>query len=117
MASVLGALSSGQSTGQARLRAAKTPAAQTQAARGLAQTYNRAAADAAKVTPGPAERDAHAKIVSALRSAAAAYGSAATASAKHDRPGFTRAESAATAATKQLRAAVQQLSALGYQLT
>jgi hypothetical protein len=117
IASMISRLTSGQRSGESQLHSAKTESGQAKAATHLSQLYADAANTAAKASPGPAERSANAAIVAALRGAASAYNSLATAAAHNDQRRFGQASGAVAQATKQVRAAVATLSPLGYRLS
>jgi hypothetical protein len=103
-------------SGLTALRTAGTPGAQAKAAQQVAAGYSAAASDLGKVTVPPAERDAHAAIVGALRRLADAYGSAAAAAAASNSGAYTRARGQITAASDALGKALRGLAALGYKV-
>jgi hypothetical protein len=117
VASVLTRLTAPQRSGEAQLRNAKTPNAQSRAAARLSRTYASAGAELAKVVSGPAERTVNTQIVRGLSAAASAYSSLADAAAHNDKRAFGTATKAVAAANRQLRRAASTLSALGYRLT
>jgi hypothetical protein len=109
-------LSSAVGSGLAALRTARTPGAQAKAAQQVSAGYSAAASDLGKVTVPPAERDAHAAIVGAVRGLADAYGNAATAAAANNGGAYARARGQITAASGALGKALRGLAALGYKV-
>jgi hypothetical protein len=99
-----------------QLAKAKTPKAQAAAAGKLKAAYRKAAG----ALPGnrrlsPADRGVNGRLDAALTSVSKAYGQAATAASHNNKAGYKNAEAALSNAQKQLKAALANLRAAGYQ--
>jgi hypothetical protein len=113
----LGALGKAAKSGQAKLRAAKTPKAQAVAARSLNAAYGKAAAAVRGLEVSPADKLANAQLATALGSTAKAYGSAAKAAAKNDKGAYAKASKAVAAGQQSVSKALAGLKSAGYDVT
>jgi serine/threonine protein kinase len=96
------------------LDAAQTLAGQAAAADALARSYAEAAAALSALRLSPADRAANARLVAALRGAAAAYRSAAHAGKAGNPDGYRTASAAIPAATAEVNSALSAIRAGGY---
>jgi hypothetical protein len=110
----MGALSGAAKSGQSKLQSAKTPKAQAAAARQLNGAYGKAAGALNGLDLSPADALANAKLVSALKSTASAYGNAANAAAKNNKGAYAKAGKAVSAGQQKVAAAIAGLKAAGY---
>ena len=99
---------------EATLQGAQTLAAQAAAANALASAYDAAAAQLAALRLSPADRQANAALVTALRAAAAAYRKAAHGATAGDPEAYRTASAAVPAATTQVNSALAGVAAAGY---
>ena len=99
---------------EASLQGAQTLAGQAAAANALASAYDAAAAQLAALRLSPADRQANAALVTALRGAAAAYRKAARAATSGDAEAYRTASAAVPAATTQVNSALAGVAAAGY---
>jgi serine/threonine protein kinase len=112
----LKALNKTASSAGSELAKAKTPKAQAAAAGKLQAAYGKAAA----ALPGnqqlsPADRGVNTRLHSALTAVSKAYRQAATAASHNNKAGYQKAEAALSNAQKQLKAALANLRAAGYE--
>jgi hypothetical protein len=110
----MGTLATAVKSAQSRLSSAKTPKAQSAAAASLASAYAQAAKALGGQKVSPADTFANQQLVSALRSADAAYTKAARAAAKKDKRGFAKAGTAVKAAQQKITTALDGLKSAGY---
>src|SRR4051812_12822780 len=99
---------------EANIQSAQTLAGQAAAARALASAYEGAAAQLAGVDLSPADREANANLVTALRGAAAAYGKAARLATARDRGAYLAASGAIPGKKQQVNTALAGVRAAGY---
>jgi hypothetical protein len=100
-----------------RFGRAVTPQGQADAARGLAQAYDRAAdAFAASPPERRPERRANDAIVAALRETQGAYSALARSARTNDRPGFNAARAAVRRSEAAVERTLRGLEAFGYTL-
>jgi hypothetical protein len=97
-----------------KLSSAKTPAAQATAAARLTRAYNKAAAAAGKLNPGPVAGADHKTIVAALKRTANAYSALATAASKHRGSAYNAARHDVSVDQAALTRALANLRAAGY---
>jgi serine/threonine protein kinase len=112
----LNALHKTATSASAQLAKAKTPKAQAAAAGKLQAAYRKAAA----ALPGnrqlsPADRGVNGRLEAALTSVSKAYGQAVTAASHNNKARYKKAEAALSNAQKQLKAALANLRAAGYE--
>ena len=117
MSKALGGLAKSDKAARARLGAAKTPTAQASATSSLAAAYTAAAKPLAKLDVNPADRAAHAQLVRALNTTAAAYRKAASAASRNNKAGFRSAGGAVSAARSSVSRALAGLKAAGYDVS
>jgi hypothetical protein len=98
----------------AALRAARTPAAQRAAARGLAAAHRRAVERLKAAPPPLAARAAHGEIVAGVTGIADGYASLARAVGAQDRAAYRAARRAVDAAEDATNRALARLRTLGY---
>jgi tRNA A-37 threonylcarbamoyl transferase component Bud32 len=98
------------------LREAKTQDAQASALDGLAQAYGNAAKPLNGIELSPAVQPANTGIVAALNKGEGAYSSMADAARANDSGGYNSAKTDAQRAEAQLKAALNQLADLGYEV-
>ena len=96
------------------LQSAQTLAGQAAAAQALAGSYRQAAAALGALQLSPADQAANARLVTALRHAAAAYGNASRAAKSGNADGYRTASAAIPAATAEVNAALAGIRASGY---
>jgi hypothetical protein len=117
-ASALGAiiakLNSARGGAGRQLSAARTPKAQTAAAKALATAYGQAAAGVSKLSPGPIGAQGNAAIEAALRQLTAGYHALSTAAAHNDKRGYAAAGTAISKAQAAVTAGFGQLQQAGY---
>jgi hypothetical protein len=99
---------------ETNLQSAETLADQGAAASALASAYENAATQLASVDLSPADRQANAKLVTALRGAAAAYRRAARLATKGDAGAYRAASAAIPARIAEVNAALAGLRTAGY---
>ena len=97
-----------------RLRDARTPTAQADAASALSRAYRDGARALSRAPVGPYEREANARLVSSLRLLERGYGRAASAARGGDEAGYAAAGRAVRSAAARLERAQAGLRDLGY---
>jgi Protein kinase domain len=117
LSAILDRLGTGTAGPLAALRTARTPAAQSAAARQLAGAYAAAAHSLAGTTVSPLVRDAQSAIVGALTRLSGAYAQAASAAKSGSTSAYSRAGDAVASASASLSDALQSLRGLGYTLS
>src|SRR5829696_3574643 len=110
----LAGLNKADKSGQAKLKAAKTPQAQAAAAKSLAVAFHAAGKRLARLDLSPADRGANGLLVRALRQTGGAYDDAASAASKKNAAAFKKAGGAATKGRKAVASALDGLKAAGY---
>jgi hypothetical protein len=110
----LGTLNSQRAAGRTRLRAARLPTGQADAATQVARAYDGAVRQLRRAPVPPAAREAHDGIVTALGAAEAAYARLASAARRGDRRRYSLARGAVTRAESGVQRALGRLRALGY---
>jgi hypothetical protein len=100
----------------ARLRAAKTPAAQSSAASSLSTAYGLAASGLSSAKATPEVATANAAIVAALNKLSHGYSDAASASSANSSSAYGRASKEIAAASAALHSALASLAAQGYKV-
>jgi hypothetical protein len=113
----LGALGKATKSGQAKLKAARTPRAQASAANGLSTAYAKAAKALGGLNVSPADKLANAQLVAGLGATAKAYRSAATAANKNDKKAYATASKAVAAGQQTVAKALAGLKSAGYDVT
>ena len=98
------------------LAKAKTRAAQAAALKRLQNAYGKAAASLRGQQLSPADRGLNARLVAALGAMAKAYGNAAAAAAHGDKPAYEKTRGTLAKDQGELRAAIANLRAAGYEL-
>jgi hypothetical protein len=111
---VIKGLNAADKSGQAKLKAAKTPQAQGAAARSLAGAYDKAAKALQGQELSPADRGANGFLIEALQTTSAAYGKAAGAAAKKDKGAFRKASGAVQKGREKVAVALEGLKKAGY---
>jgi serine/threonine-protein kinase len=101
-------------SGDARLSAAKTPAAQQSAAAALSTAFGTAASRLGKLELSPTDAGANRALVTALRDSSSDYSAAAAAARKGDRVAYNRAGSAIKKDAQATSRAVAAVEELGY---
>jgi hypothetical protein len=110
----LGALNKADKAGQAKLKSAKTPAAQAAAAKSLAKAYHGAGRTLARQDVSPADRGVNGLLVKALRQTGGGYDDAASAAAKKSKSAFSKARGEIADGRKAVASALDGLKAAGY---
>ena len=98
------------------LRSARTPAAQADAARELADAFGSASGLLARLAVSPEAEPAKISVVGALKNAQAAYARLARAAGSGRRPAYAAAAVSVTASEQRLARTLRNLSALGYEI-
>jgi hypothetical protein len=111
---VMGSLAKADKAGQAKLKAAKTPAAQAAAAGALATAFHKAGKTLAAQDVGPADTGVNALLVKALRQTGGAYDDAASAAKKKSKSAFSKAGGDVADGRKAVANALAGLKAAGY---
>ena len=99
-----------------RLRSAKLPGRQADAASGVAAAYRGARAALRKAQPTALEREAHPKLVAAVDRSAAAWAALASAARSESKSRYDAARSTVRARDADLRRRVNALAQLGYKV-
>jgi hypothetical protein len=107
-------LAKADKSGQAKLKAAKTPQAQAAAARSLSDAFGKAAKTLGGQQLSPADRGANALVVKALGQTDAAYGKLASAASKKSKAAYSKASGDVAKARKAVANALDGLNAAGY---
>ncbi len=110
----LGKLERRRSAAMGRLRSAKLPGRQADAASGVAAAYRGARAALRKAQPTALEREAHPKLVAAVDRSAAAWAALASAARSESKSRYDAARSTVRARDADLRRRVNALAQLGY---
>jgi hypothetical protein len=110
----LATLGKAQKSGQAKLKSAKTPDAQASAAQSLSAATSKAASTIGGLKVSPADALVNSQLVTALKSTAKAYGSAAKAAKQHDKAAFAKAGKTVSTGQKDIAKALAGLKAAGY---
>ncbi len=110
----LGALGKADKSGQAKLKAAKTPQQQAAAAKSLAKAFHGAGRTLARQSLSPADRTANAQLVSALRQTGGGYDKAAAAASKNSKPAFSKAGGDVAKGRKAIATALGKMKNAGY---
>jgi serine/threonine protein kinase len=100
----------------ARLGRARTPGAQSDAARDISVAYGRAAASIARLSPVPTAAAATTALARSLRKMGAGFASLGHAAARNDRRGYDAARGAIQSDAAAISAALQLFVRLGYSL-
>jgi hypothetical protein len=108
-------LNATRSSAAARLRSARDPKAQFEAAQGLATAHRQAAAAVAALPAGTA-RKVNSTLATSLLTVSSAYASLAQAAARNDGRAYRSAQADVTRANQALNAAFAKLGPLGYRL-
>jgi hypothetical protein len=114
VSNVIKALNAADKSGQAKLKAAKTPKAQGAAAASLAGAYDKAAKALQGQELSPADRGANGFLVESLQDTGAAYRKAAAAAAKGDKAAFRKASADVQEGREAVAAALAGLKKAGY---
>lgn len=110
----LGKLNTARAAGRSRLRAARTPAGQGDAAAALQRAYREASRSLAGAPAGPTAAAANKAIVDALVRTTGAYERLASAARRGDRGAYGSARAAVRSGEAAVQRAIRRLAALGY---
>ena len=111
---VIEGLNAADKSGQAKLKAAKTPQAQGAAARSLAGAYDKAAKGLQGLELSPADRGVNGLLVEGLQNTSAAYRKAAAAAAKGDKAAYRKASADVRKGRLEVGVALEGLKKAGY---
>ncbi len=111
----IGELQQTTKSGEDALLGAQTLAGQAAAAQAIASAYEGAATQLAALDLSPADREANARLVVALRAAATAYRRAASAATAGDPDAYRAASAAVPGAKQEVNSALAGVRAAGYQ--
>jgi integrase len=110
----LGKLERKRSAATGRLREAKLPGRQADAASDVAAAYRRAESSLRKAEPTALEREAHPRLVAAIDRSGAAWAALASAARSENERRYDAARSQVRARDGELRNRVKALAQLGY---
>ena len=111
----IGELQQTTKSGEDALLGSQTLAGQAAAAAAIASAYEGAATQLAALDLSPADREANARLVMALRAAASAYRRAANAATAGDPDAYRAASAAVPGAKQEVNSALAGVRAAGYQ--
>ena len=110
----LGALDKADKSGQAKLKAARTPQQQRAAAKSLAKAFHGAGRTLARQDLSPADRGVNGLLVKALRQTGGGYDDAASAASKKSKAAFSKASGKIADGREAVANALDGLKAAGY---
>jgi Protein kinase domain len=116
LSATMAALNTAIKEGEGSLNAARTPAAQGNAAAALASAYDKAATRLGKLDLSPADADANSALVQALTASSQDYTAAAAAARRKDGAAYRRAGAEIQRDARATRQAVAAVEQLGYSL-